>query len=114
MTQKLTPKQVAEMLQISLSQLCRMSRRGNIPCLNISDSPKNATWRYDPEELEKWLRERRNGNGHSTTQHRGKVRRRLQGSTPVIRSTNGASQELETKKEIPKAHGIQYPVNEDR
>ena len=112
MTQKLTPKQVAEVLQISLSQLCRMSKRGKIPCLNISDSPKNATWRYDPEELERWLRERR--NGHPTTPHRGGVRRRLQGSTPVIRSANGASQEPGTKKEINKAHGTEYPVSEDR
>ena len=109
MTKWLIPKEVALMLRISLSQLCRMSKRGKIPCVNLSDSPKNVSFRYREEEIERWLEKR-----HSTTQHRAGVKRRFQGSTRVIRSANSASQEPETEREIPKAHGTEYPVSEDR
>src|SRR5262245_12056734 len=84
MINQLTAREVSQLLRISLSQLCRMSKRGKIPCMNISDSPKNSQFRYEPQEIEQWLKGRR--QKHSTTQYRGGVRRRLQRSTSVIRS----------------------------
>lgn len=106
MTNLLTPKEVALMLRISPSQLCRMSKRGKIPCVNLSDSPKNATWRYDPDEIERWLEERRSGNHHLV-----EVKRRMKKSTGVIRGTNGANEALENKKKNSEAHGTEHPVN---
>ena len=74
----LKPEEVCDLLRISKFQLCRMSKRGKIPCVNVSDSPKNATWRYDEAEIERWLEERRRGS-----QRKAEVRRRIQTATPV-------------------------------
>jgi len=102
----LKPEEVCDLLRISKFQLCRMSKQGKIPCVNVSDSPKNATWRYDEDELAQWLNERRRGS-----QRKAEVRRRIQASTPVQRGINAMSQPLDNKSGNGKAHGTEHPVN---
>jgi hypothetical protein len=103
----LKPKDVCELLQISPGALCRMSKRGKIPCMNISDSPKNATWRYDEAEIQRWLEGKRRGNRNQPP-----VKRRFNSSTRVIRSNDTVSQAVEKQNENGKAHGIACPVSE--
>jgi len=57
MNKLLTPKQVAEILQISLPQLCRLTRAGRIPAKDLGFGGKNHSWRYDEEKLQEWIRQ---------------------------------------------------------
>jgi excisionase family DNA binding protein len=50
----LTPEQVAEILQISKSSLCRLTKRGQIPHRRIGD----RIVRYNRNEIEAWMKAR--------------------------------------------------------
>jgi hypothetical protein len=52
--QLLTPQEVAIWLSISTRDVLRMTRRGELPCLHLPDGEP----RYDPAELNVWLRRR--------------------------------------------------------
>src|SRR5438094_857493 len=98
----LLPKEVAPMLRISISQLCRLTKAGKIPAKDLGTG-KNHLWRYQAERLEKWLSE------EPSKEMPPKHRKRK--STPVQRSPRGISQASEIKNENGEAHGTLSPVN---
>ena len=107
MMKLLIPQEVAAMLRdLLVAALPDVQARERLPCLNVSDLPKNATWRYEPEEIERWLEEKRSGDHHQV-----EVKRRMKRSTQVIRGGNGTGEALENKKKNSGAHGTEHPVN---
>jgi excisionase family DNA binding protein len=50
----LTPEQVTELLQVSKSTLCRLTKRGEIPHKRIGE----RIVRYNRSEIEAWMRAR--------------------------------------------------------
>ncbi len=55
----LTAKQVAEMLNIRPSTVYALCRRGEIPHIRVTQGSRRALIRFDPEQLQTFLRERR-------------------------------------------------------
>lgn len=54
----LTPEQVSERLQIPVKTVRQMCRRRELPAFKLTDA-KAAPWRIDPEDLDRWMKERR-------------------------------------------------------
>ena len=50
----MTVKQVSIYLQISVSKVYQMAQEGRIPCCRLGQQ-----WRFDREEIDRWLRSRR-------------------------------------------------------
>lgn len=54
----LTPKQVAEILNVSSQTVNSMARRGDIPCaVNIGKGKIQKIWRFNDAEFYKWFSE---------------------------------------------------------
>ena len=53
-TKLLTPDEVAEMLRLARKTVIVMARDGKIPCVRIG-----RLVRFDPAEIERWLRQQR-------------------------------------------------------
>ena len=83
MKKLLLPKEVCDWLSISLAQLCRLTKAGKIPAKDLG-AGKNHCWRYDPEQLEKWLGEK--------PAKEEVTKRRHQKSTPVQQDIDKNSQ----------------------
>lgn len=47
----MTVKQVSVYLQISVSKVYQMAQEGQIPCCRLGQQ-----WRFDREEIDRWLR----------------------------------------------------------
>ncbi len=56
----LKPEEVREMLNVSRSWLYEAANDGRIPSLRLGP---NGPLRFDPEEVELWLKHRRDGDG---------------------------------------------------
>jgi excisionase family DNA binding protein len=54
----LTIKEVAEILRINPVTLYRMAQNNAIPALKI-----NSNWRFRSDSIDKWLKDKENGNG---------------------------------------------------
>ena len=50
----MTVKQVSVYLQISVSKVYQMAQEGQIPCCRLGQQ-----WRFDREEIDRWLMSRR-------------------------------------------------------
>jgi excisionase family DNA binding protein len=57
----LTPKQVAEMFQLSLATLSRMAGAGQIPHIILKTGRRKKVIRFRTEEVERWLSARTHG-----------------------------------------------------
>jgi hypothetical protein len=56
MKKLLLPRETADLLSISLAQLCRDTNRGLIPfAVLLPGGTRNKTWRYDPDKLQAWV-----------------------------------------------------------
>ena len=61
MKAKLTPKQIAAILQISLATVSRMTASGLLPAILISVGRRKKIYRYDEDEIQVWIAERSRG-----------------------------------------------------
>jgi predicted site-specific integrase-resolvase len=98
----LLSKEVAELLRISISQLCRLTKAGKIPAKDVGIG-RNHAWRYDEDVLGKWIAE--------PAQRPAAPRRRIRTSTPVQRDNRASQKTLENKSENGRGDRIAYPVN---
>ena len=55
----LTAKQVADRLNVRPSTVYALCRRGEIPHIRVTQGSRRALIRFDPEEIEEFLRGRR-------------------------------------------------------
>jgi len=101
MNRQLTPQQVAELMQISLAQLCRLTKAEKIPAKDLGTG-RNHCWRYDEGQLEKWIAQ--------TDRSEPPPRRRVRKATFVQRSPSLSPQVLGKQTKNEEAHGTVCPV----
>jgi excisionase family DNA binding protein len=61
MKPKMTPKQIAVILQLSLATVSRMTASGLLPAILVSVGRRKKIYRYDEDEIQRWLAERSRG-----------------------------------------------------
>ena len=61
MKPKLTPKQIAVILQLSAATVSRLTASGQLPAILVSVGRRKKIFRYDEDAIEKWLAERSRG-----------------------------------------------------
>lgn len=103
MKKLLLPKEVCDLLRISASQLCRLTKAGKIPAKNLAIGSKNHAWRYDEDTLAKWIAE--------PAQRPALPRRRIRSSTQVQRDNRASQKTLANKSENGRGDRIVYPVD---
>ena len=85
MKKLLLPRQTADLLSISLSQLCRDTNKGLIPfAVLLPGGSTNKTWRYDPDKLQAWIEQ----GGAPRQSAQNVVRRRGKKATQWQHSNN--------------------------
>jgi excisionase family DNA binding protein len=52
------PKEVSELLQVSESTVLRMAYAGDLPYIPLRSGKRKKIIRFDPIEVEKWLKKR--------------------------------------------------------
>lgn len=55
----LVESEVARMLRLTTARVRKLARSGQLPCVILP----GEEFRFDPTEIDRWLRERRNGEG---------------------------------------------------
>src|SRR5437660_1031717 len=103
MKKQLKPKEVADRFQISSAQLCRLTKAGKIPAKDMGTG-KNHCWRYDEEQLEKWI--------IAPTQREPAPRRRMRLATPVQREKHQQEKSPSIQHINGEARGTQCPITE--
>ena len=53
-----TPKEISALLQVSESTVLRMAYTGDLPYIPLRSGKRKKTIRFDPAEIEKWLKKR--------------------------------------------------------
>ncbi len=53
-----TPKRLSQYLAVSESTVYALSADGTLPAIILSQGPRKRTFRFDPQEIRKWLRDR--------------------------------------------------------
>jgi len=90
----LTPRELANQLRVSASQVCRLAASGKIPgAKDLGTGGANHKWRFTEEIIDKWLMEET-----QATRHRVPPRRRQRKATPVQRSIKSRKQVKYKKK----------------
>ena len=105
MNKQLMPSEVATLLRISVPQLCRLTKAGRIPAIDVG-AGRTHCWRYDEGKLEQWLNDTQRPRGDAT------VKRRTRKSTPVQRMVTTENQSIGIQSENGKAHGTMDPMTE--
>jgi predicted site-specific integrase-resolvase len=88
------PKEICELLRISPAQLCRLTKAGKIPAKDLGTG-KNHCWRYDEEQLEKWI-----AQGPAVPDTTVKTRRRKQRVYSDLNANNNPKQGNELTNEL--------------
>lgn len=63
----LTPKEVSQMFQLSLSTVSRMASAGQIPHIVLKAGRRKKVIRFKSEQVERWLAERTLGSVRETS-----------------------------------------------
>ena len=102
----LKQKDVAEMLQISLSTLSRMCASNQIPHIVLKSGPRKKVVRFKTVDVEKWLASRTHGGPESQRPRRkgGRFGNGLATEKP------GSMQRLEPQRENEQGHGMFSPM----
>ncbi len=53
-----TPKEISDLLRVSESTVLRMAYSGDLPYIPLRNGKRKKTIRFDPVEVEKWLKKR--------------------------------------------------------
>lgn len=54
-----TPAEVSEYLQVSKSSVYQWAADGTIPAIILTSGPRKRTFRFDPQEIQKWVKKKR-------------------------------------------------------
>jgi excisionase family DNA binding protein len=107
MKSKLTPKQIAVILQISLATVSRMTASGLLPAILVSVGRRKKIYRYDEDEIQKWMTERSHGGTGRKAARRSEVRN---GDWMATKKTAFA-QHIEIESKNPNGHQPERLVN---
>ena len=58
-----SPRECADLLNVSRATLSRLLSRGTLPSVILSKGTRATTYRIHPEELQRFIDERSSGNG---------------------------------------------------
>ncbi len=82
----LTPKQVADMFQLSIATLSRMAGAGQIPHIVLRKGRRKRVIRFRTEEIEAWLHARTHGGaaGQGSKRTQGRIGNNVATQTGAI------------------------------
>lgn len=103
----LTPKQVAEMFQLSLSTLSRMAGAGQIPHVVLRTGRRKKVIRFRTEEIEAWLCTHTRGGAAD----QGSKRTRGRIGNNVATQKPSSLQVRESERENDEGHQSYSPVS---
>ena len=103
----LTPKQVAEMFQLSIATLSRMAGAGQIPHIVLRKGRRKRVIRFRTEEIEAWLHARTHGGaaGRGSRRTRGRI------GNNVATQKLASLQVRESERENDEGHQSVGPVS---
>lgn len=103
----LSQKDVAEMLQVSLSTLSRMCSSGDLPHIVLRAGKRKRVIRFRLDEIEKWLASRT----HAGPESERPIRKRGRNGNGLATAKTMKLQVHEVERENREGHRFEQPVS---